>query len=254
MTGTRIKGFLVGEWLGHGRAGALYLARHETTGQQAVVRLVRVNKPIELRYFLEEAQTLLPDAGELSVIEVTSTEGATVQFAVVPSAEPVVPPGISALRMTLVALLATVVVAGGSAVLWLGQKAPAPAAPVTVPTAGPINLTAPPEPAAVDSGEPHALEPVARPAELVQPAPRPLPKRSAPAPSRPPAPPCTFDDRFLGYARRTLSYLREMREPTRREFEILEDRLGDALVAKDCRKANQALDDLRRLVGAPVDD
>lgn len=69
-----------------------------------------------------------------------------------------------------------------------------------------------------------------------------------------PVPACTFDERFLEYSRRTLSELRELRAPEQEaEWAREADRLSDALVARNCQRAEQQLDRLRRLVGVTND-
>lgn len=67
-------------------------------------------------------------------------------------------------------------------------------------------------------------------------------------------PGCTFDDRFREYARRTLGELRELRAPEQEaEWAREADRLSDALVARNCQRAVQQLERLRRLVGVTND-
>ena len=102
-------------------------------------------------------------------------------------------------------------------------------------------------------------EPVKPPPELdpVVPLPK-LPKPPAPVVQRPAvvvqAPrPCTFDDRFREYARRTRADLRTMGKPDALEFVRVDDRLAGALIERDCQRVNAALDDMRRLVGAPIE-
>ena len=64
---------------------------------------------------------------------------------------------------------------------------------------------------------------------------------------------CTFDDRFRDYARRTRADLRTMGKTDAPEFVRVDDRLAEALIERDCRGANAALDAMRRLVGAPIE-
>ena len=64
---------------------------------------------------------------------------------------------------------------------------------------------------------------------------------------------CTFDDRFRDYARRTRADLRTMGKTDAPEFVRIDDRFAEALIERDCRGANAALDEMRRLAGAPVE-
>ena len=62
------------------------------------------------------------------------------------------------------------------------------------------------------------------------------------------APACTFDDRYLQYARRHRTEMLRMDKKDEGAFSRADDKLTDALVEKDCRRANTALDEMSRLV------
>ncbi|MDP3502760.1 MAG: hypothetical protein Q8S33_20670 [Myxococcales bacterium] len=61
MKGLNVNGFIIVETLGSGRSGLLYLARHPTTGQEAILRLAgNAEDGVTAKVFLEEAASLLP--------------------------------------------------------------------------------------------------------------------------------------------------------------------------------------------------
>jgi hypothetical protein len=69
------------------------------------------------------------------------------------------------------------------------------------------------------------------------------------------AEPCRFDDHFRDYARRTAVELRELAvkaqvDPEGSAFSRLEEARSTAMVERDCRSVNRALEGLRKLVGA----
>lgn len=146
--------------------------------------------------------------------------------------------------------------------LWFLNRPPPGVDPLPVAVAVPAPS---PAPAAVDAGL--AAAPQQEPAaELLTPLPAvkppvddpPGPPRPAPIVKKPvavaeSAPPCTFDDRFRDYARRTRADLRTMGKTDAPDFVRVDDRLAEALIAKDCRRASSALDEMRRLVGAPTE-
>lgn len=130
--------------------------------------------------------------------------------------------------------------------------------PEARPPEPPRVVEAPPQP----QPPPQAVEP--EPVALAPLAPTPsepaVVAAVKPPPQKPPtklvverAPECAFDERFRAYARATLVDLRSLEGAGTPEFKRHEVVLGDALVDKDCRRANAALDQLRRLVGAPVE-
>jgi hypothetical protein len=59
---------------------------------------------------------------------------------------------------------------------------------------------------------------------------------------------CTFDDRYLQYARRHRTEMLRMGKKDEDAFSKADDKLTDALVEKDCRRANTALDEMSRFV------
>jgi hypothetical protein len=67
MRGVVVKGFVVGELLGSGRSGLLYLARHPQTGRRAIVRFIRDEERSEVEVFHREAAALLPQTPHLAV-------------------------------------------------------------------------------------------------------------------------------------------------------------------------------------------
>ncbi|MER2566983.1 MAG: hypothetical protein ABTQ32_40025 [Myxococcaceae bacterium] len=87
MKGLNVNGFIVVETLGSGRSGLLYLARHPTTGQEAIIRLAS-NGENELtgQVFLEEAASLLKDARDLT--PTVASDGSRVLMAVAKLPDP----------------------------------------------------------------------------------------------------------------------------------------------------------------------
>jgi serine/threonine protein kinase len=62
------------------------------------------------------------------------------------------------------------------------------------------------------------------------------------------SPACTFDDRFREYARRMRGQLRELPGSDTALFLASDEKLVAALAAEDCRRANDALSGMRKLV------
>ncbi len=159
-------------------------------------------------------------------------------------------------RRVVWALLLLLLLLGGALALLPGKEAavaPAPEKPPERVVAEAVE--APPEPALEDE----ELPPLAK---VTSPEPKPGVKveTGAKAPAlvvtrRPEskvevtrAPPCTFDDRYLGYARRHRADMLRMEKKDAAAFSKADDTLTDALVEKDCRRANSALEDMGRLV------
>jgi eukaryotic-like serine/threonine-protein kinase len=144
-------------------------------------------------------------------------------------------------------------VAIGLAIVFLAIWAFLPATPVVVPVA-PVVVVEPPTP---PPGEPV----VAMPPDEMTPLPNPVKPLPVPVPVpaivkkqpiiavQAPAK-CVFDDRFRDYARRTRDELRGMVDPKVPAFAKASDVLSDALVERDCTKANAALTDLKKVAGA----
>ncbi len=66
MRGLNVNGFVIVETLGSGRSGLLYLARHPSTGQEAIIRLAgNAEDGMTAKVFLEEAASLLPTARDV---------------------------------------------------------------------------------------------------------------------------------------------------------------------------------------------
>lgn len=81
MRGLNVNGFIVVETLGSGRAGILYLARHPTTGQEAIIRVASTaDNELTAKVFLEEASSLLPAAS--AVQPTVASDGSRVLMAV----------------------------------------------------------------------------------------------------------------------------------------------------------------------------
>ncbi len=125
---------------------------------------------------------------------------------------------------------------------WAFWPRPPPVEPVVVP---PVQLSAPV--VEVDAGTPVAIVEAPVPEELT-PLPMPVPVKVTRQPAA--APQCVFDDRFRDYARRTRDELRSMGDSQTPVFLKASDRLADALVQRNCTKANLALAELRKAVGA----
>jgi len=62
------------------------------------------------------------------------------------------------------------------------------------------------------------------------------------------SPACTFDDRFRDYARRMRGQLRDLPGSDAAPFVAADEKLVSALAAEDCRRANDALSAMRKLV------
>lgn len=81
MRGLNVNGFIVVETLGSGRAGILYLARHPTTGQEAIIRVASTaDNELTAKVFLEEASSLLPAASDVQ--PTIASDGSRVLMAV----------------------------------------------------------------------------------------------------------------------------------------------------------------------------
>lgn len=81
MRGLNVNGFIVVETLGSGRAGILYLARHPTTGQEAIIRVASTaDNELTAKVFLEEASSLLPAASDVQ--PTVASDGSRVLMAV----------------------------------------------------------------------------------------------------------------------------------------------------------------------------
>jgi serine/threonine-protein kinase len=99
--------------------------------------------------------------------------------------------------------------------------------------------------------------PAGAPAQDVAAGRAPAPRREVGrlAATEPVADACQFDEHFRDYARRTATELRELAvkakvDPEGQAYAGLEDARSTAMVARDCGRVNQALDGLRKLVGA----
>lgn len=87
MKGLNVNGFIVVETLGSGRSGLLYLARHPTTGQEAIIRLASSGEnELTGQVFLEEASSLLKDARDLT--PTVASDGSRVLMAVAKLPDP----------------------------------------------------------------------------------------------------------------------------------------------------------------------
>ena len=153
--------------------------------------------------------------------------------------------GVAALGLAVLAVL------GGAGWVLLGLQPPpqpAIASPVAAVTPARPVVEAAPDAGGLAVGEPEQLAPI-----------KPLTSPKVVLPKPPPAvkietaPPCTFDDRFRDYARRTRDELRTMGNPREPKFVRVDDQFSDAMVEGDCRRVNAVLNELRRLVGAPIE-
>jgi hypothetical protein len=64
---------------------------------------------------------------------------------------------------------------------------------------------------------------------------------------------CEFNDAYRSWARQAVTDLRELSGGGER-FDKLEDAIGDAMVARDCRNVNKLIGDMRRLAGVREDE
>lgn len=80
MRGEIVEGFVVGDLLGSGRTGLLYHAVHETTGQQAIVRVVAREDRVETELFIQEASAHLPTAGGPELLRARLDDGRIVHL------------------------------------------------------------------------------------------------------------------------------------------------------------------------------
>ncbi len=270
MRGLNVNGFIVVETLGSGRSGLLYLARHPTTGQEAIIRLAS-NGENELtgQVFLEEAASLLKDARDLT--PTVASDGSRVLMAVAklpdPHAartQPLAPPdrprgdGFSEHaktaqmthapraapnRVSLVVLfvgLATL--AAGVTVLALANRSQP--ATIVVPAA----VVAPAPPVAVE-----APRPVPAPLPPVEPAsvPAPVPAKVAKAPTAPrPVRTCEPDQRWRDMMMLNLDELEakaNAMDPVVVSREVM--RIGQATVdAKTPEQCGRVVDDFEAVV------
>lgn len=158
-------------------------------------------------------------------------------------------------RWWLAGVALTAVLAVGLAVKFLWPAAGAEAQQPKVDPAGPKvaelpSVELPPKVEEPKIGQPEDLAPLAHvPDRPNLPRKERAPKATV-APEREPA--CTFDDAYRDWARRALSELRELGHATEPGFKRAEDELGDALVGRDCRRANRAVNELRKVSGLPA--
>ncbi|MFZ5442774.1 MAG: serine/threonine protein kinase [Myxococcota bacterium] len=134
--------------------------------------------------------------------------------------------------------------------------APKPVEPAVVPPPPPVEpvkvvAPEPPKQAApesvVDAGA--AEELVAIPLNATKPPPVKVDVRKNPQVSVVGPASCTFDDRFRDYARRTRDELKGMGDAQAPAFVKASDQLADALVERNCARANVALNAMRKAVG-----
>lgn len=265
MKGLNVNGFIVVETLGSGRSGLLYLARHPTTGQEAIIRLAS-NGESELtgQVFLEEAASLLKDARDLT--PTVASDGSRVLMAVAklpdphsartqPLAPPERPrgdgfsehaktaqmtraPRAAPNRVSLVVLfvgLATL--AAGVTVLALANRA------APTPVAIPVPIAPPPAPVV------QPVAPVPVPLAPVQPVAAPV-AESAPVKAVKPAPvrpvrTCVADQRW-----------RDMMMLNLDELEAKANAMDPVLVAREVIRIGQATMDAKtpEQCGRVVDD
>ncbi len=147
-----------------------------------------------------------------------------------------------------------VAVVGAAVVLlllavWALWPAP-PGSPLMEPGVEPVKVepvkVAEPTPVAPPVVDPEDLAPL--PTTVVKPVVRVEVKKPQVTIQAPPA--CTFDDHFRDYARRTRDELKGMGDAQKPAFVKASDQLSDALIEKNCARANVALSALRKAVGA----
>ncbi len=269
MRGLNVNGFIVVETLGSGRSGLLYLARHPTTGQEAIIRLAsKGENELTGQVFLEEASSLLKDARDLT--PTIASDGSRVLMAVAklpdPHAartQPLAPPerprgdGFSEHartaqmtrapraapnRVSLVVLfvgLATL--AAGVTVLTLAYRSLPP--PVAIPAP---EVRQPPQPIAVEAPRPvPAPLPPVEPAPVVAPAPAKVAKAN-PRPVRT----CEPDQRWRDMMMLNLDELEakaNAMDPVVVSREVM--RIGQATVdAKTPEQCGRVVDDFEAVV------
>jgi hypothetical protein len=279
MKGLNVNGFIIVETLGSGRSGLLYLARHPTTGQEAIIRLAgNAEDGVTAKVFLEEAASLLPalrgvepsvasDGRSVLIARAEAPteplprprpgEGRTMypDTAQIPVARPGSSRRVLPLAMMFIGLSA---LGAGITVAMLALRAPAPTAePVAQPAAPTVALTPPPQPTA-DAA-------IAAPPAPVAVVPPPLPEPEPPAvaavrpkpakPSKPSAAPgreCVADQRWRKAAQSDLGQHRVLAarlgsEPFRR-YELAEDAIEARIEAlpmdADCAELDAAIDTL----------
>lgn len=216
MRGLNVNGFVIVETLGSGRSGLLYLARHPTTGQEAIIRLAsNGDDGMTAKLFLEEAASLLPTASDVEPQVASDGSRVLVAFASPSSARteplpqaraapgagatqhehtlrlapPSALPRVAPLLILFVGLAA--LAAAVTVLLLVARGAPPVIAAQPIPTP-PVVAAAPP-PVAPAAALPSPVAPQQPPAPPPQPTALPQPASKQPPPERPtsarPAPP-----------------------------------------------------------------
>lgn len=288
MVGDVVGGYVVKEALASGRYGLLFLAIQGETGHRAVVQ--RRHGEDDLKSFAAEAAQALGVEPCLLVERRRSRAGVAVLLAIIDAEAPglgytehtdtqqVLPrtgqrrPSLRRGRMLLGLGLLVLLGAGLGVLLSIASRsapqsealAPGPEVAKAMPVAPPPPFTGSP-PLAARPIEPQAVEREAavdaRPRQLhgwvlaaeTQAASSPKKQSSRVKVTIEAEPPCAFDDRFRDYARRTRADLRTMGNPRAPKFMRADDQLSHAMVEGDCRRVNAVLNELRRLVGAPIE-
>ena len=267
MRGLNVNGFVIVETLGSGRAGLLYLARHPTTGQEAIIRLAsRGDSGTSAQVFLEEASSLLPHASEVATEY--ASNGSPVLMATAPSTAPTGklpqpspgsgytqhpttqlldrPRPVKASLAVAVLLLGLVALGGGLAVMMMVVRAPAAASSLPRGTVADAPAPIVAAPAIVVASPAPTVPP--QPAVAAKPALAPvLPKRSPPE-----TPTCTVDQRWLRTINLELAAARRVAANRGDEAFRRYEREEDGVMAKvlalptgaDCRAVDVELDRL----------
>jgi hypothetical protein len=252
MLGEVVKGSVIEESLGNGRSGVLFLAGR--VGRRLLVE--RLHDESDWGAFALDAKAALQLSFLPSVTEEVTSAGARVLVAhvdLLPGAKPK-----KDRKWVYAALLLLLLLLGGWALRGNGEQPEVtpPVEPKTEPLAvqppAPIDagvVIAKAEP--IDDPDLSPLTEVKPNAEVEAKNPPPLivknPKNNIQIEK---APACMFDDRFREYVRRTRSRLLELPGSDSNRFSDADNKLDEALVEKDCHRANDALLTMRRAVGS----
>jgi hypothetical protein len=245
MRGLNVNGFIVVETLGSGRAGILYLARHPTTGQEAIIRVASTaENELTAKVFLEEASSLLPAASDVQ--PTVASDGSRVLMAlerapgsgfsqhsqtqrIVPAPAPP-PPGRAGLALAFIGL--TALAAAVTLVVLTTRQSTTAASP-------PIVVASPVEP---DAGVVAQMEPV-----VVAPVEAPVPQPLARAPM--PQPACSPTERWKKTKQLDLQEIEEKAnaiEPVElaRTVQTLGAAVAAAKTTDDCARLDRTIGSL----------
>ena len=251
MLGEVVSGSVIEESLGNGRSGSLFLAG--CVGRRLLVE--RLHDESDWGAFALDAKAALQLSFLPSVtVEVTSagTRVLVAHVDVVPSEK-----SKKDLKWVYAALLLLLMLLGGWAAMGTSETTEVTPEPVAEKTPEPIDAGIV-QVAKVETPPGPVDDPDLTPVPEVKPVMKTEAKNPPPLIVKNPknniqiekAPACMFDDRFREYVRRTRSRLLELPGSDSNRFSDADNKLDEALVEKDCHRANDALLTMRRAVGS----